>query len=473
MSVCRQLAPIVIWFLSSAVSAAGVTEFCLDGDFDLGARYQGTDPQSGEFYPTTWCVTTEDNSYRVLFSGAGRSNPDMDGNWTVAYLPPDNVRIVNRESPPDVEFRGAASMNEALRVRRVDPRRLFEEFKATPNSLEGTSIVASEDRVMSVRTSAALPLRGRVSVDWNWAWTTDATPQLQLMLDGVLLFRATGRWRDVPVDEAVALWEATPGVAPIEVPGDRWPAQIDMQLINLTDGVYVVRGVRTGFQHLVVETDEGLVVADAPAGWVEFHHIPPSDLVPGLGVSGLSENFIDFLSEQFTDRRIRAVALTHFHDDHAGGARAFAAAGAEIYATKETARFIDTALNLPSMPSDRLTELTTLADVFAVVDPVIIGSEPNRVKLMPMGPGPHVSSMIGIWALDKDYFFVSDVHVPRSDADSPREDRATTECWFADWAVKNLSPEVRIANSHSSTVTPVSRLENYLESELCRGQASR
>jgi hypothetical protein len=90
-----------------------------------------------------------------------------------------------------------------------------------------------------------------------------------------------------------------------------------------------------------------------------------------------------------------------------------------------------------------------------------------------MGPTPHVDSMLGVWALDKDYFFVSDIHVPRSDADTPREDRAITECWFAKWAVDNLPPEVRVANSHSATVTPVSRLAKYLESDLCARNVKR
>lgn len=239
-------------------------------------------------------------------------------------------------------------------------------------------------------------------------------------------------------------------------------------MINLTDDVYLISGVRTGFQHLVVDTDEGLVVADAPAGWVEFHHIPPSDLVPGLEVSGLSEKLIDFLSAEFPDRPIAAVALTHFHDDHAGGARAFAAEGTDIYTSQQAASFIKTALNRPSMPKDRLTPRP--AKVPPVIDSVTIGSKPNRVKLVPMGAGPHVSSMLGIWALDKNYFFVSDVHVPDSESNTPREDRAATECWFANWAVRNLAPEVRVVNSHSAPITPVSRLAMYLESDLCKDQ---
>lgn len=465
----RALLLVLAASLGACEKAPSVTEFCLQGEMDLGARLQGTRPQPGEFYPTTWCVITEDNSSRVLFSGAGKSNPDMDGNWTVAYLPPDLVRIVNRESPPDIEFRGTDNLIEALRVRRIDPLRLMEEFREAPESFDGLQVVARDNRLLSVNTRADLPLRGRVDVKWQWRWTEPDSPQLALTVDNELLFKATGRWRSVAADEAAMLWQATPGAEPVEVPGDHWPARVNMRLINLTDDVYVVRGVRTGFQHLVIRTDQGLVIGDAPAGWVEFHHIPPSDLVPGLGISGLSEQFIDFLRAEFGDEPLRAVAITHFHDDHAGGARAFAAAGADIYATEESAPFFATALNRPSMPADRLSDQGRRARITAVSAPVVIGSEPNRVRLLPMGPGPHAYAMLGIWAVDKKYFFVSDVHVPRSEADEPREYRAVTECWFARWAVDHLPPDVRVVNSHSDVVTPVSRLAAYLASDLCMG----
>ena len=456
---------LLISCVPSLAMANGVTEFCLEGELDLGVRYQGTNPAPGEFYPTTWCVISEDSSFRTLYSATGLSNPDMDNSWAVAYLPPDIVRIVNRDSPPDVEFQGTDNLDEAMRVRRIDPRRLVEEYQSSPQAYDGVRVEIHNGRLVSVKTSAELPLRGRVPVDWNWDFTNGALPVFRLMLDEEVLFRGTGRWRDVPAEEAEGLWEITPGEDAIQVAGDRWPARVSMRVINLTDDVYLVRGVRTGFQHLVIETGEGLVIADAPAGWVEFHHIPPSDLVPGLGVSGLSEKFIDFINEQFPERPLRAVALTHFHDDHAGGARAFAAAGAEIYASKESARFLAIALNQASMPKDRLGE--DRVRVTPVINSVVIGDKQNRVKLVSMGASPHVNAMLGIWAMDKDYFFVSDVHVPRSDSDAPSEERAATECWFAEWAVKNLPSEVRIVNSHSANETAVSRLAKYLESDLC------
>lgn len=459
---------LLVTALSSAVHAGATTEFCLDGEFDLGARYQGTEPASGDWYPTSWCVTTEDNSDNVVFRGTGRSNPDMDGDWTVAYLPPDIVRIVNRDAPPDIEFQGTENKTEALRVRRLDPKRLVEEFAEDAKDLDDLQIELDGKRLVTVRTRSTLPLRGDVDVIWHWDWSDEAHPVAELIVDNDVFFRATARWRQLPAEEATALWEVTPGADKIEVPGDRWPARIDMQLVSLTDNVYLVRGVRTGFQHMVVVTDSGLVVADAPAGWVEFHHLPPSDLVPGLGVSGLAEQFIDFLRQEFPGQPIHAVALTHFHDDHAGGARAFAAAGAQIYTTAESAAFFDTALNRKSMPNDRLTNLSRLAAAWPVNKAFTIGRKPDRVKVVSIGANPHAYAMLGVWALDRDYFFVSDIHVPRSEAEAPSAERAVTECWFAHWAVKNLPPGVRIVNSHSALVTPVVRLAMYLESPECR-----
>ncbi len=445
--------------------AGGATEFCLEGELDLGARYQGYQPAPGESYPTTWCIVTEADSDRVLFSGAGRSNPDMDGGWTVAYLPPGTVRIVNRESPPDVEFDGVDMLDEARRVRRVDPRRLATEMKSAESAPEGLDVVTVNDRVTRVITHADLPLRGRVEVRWDWDWTRPQQPRLTLNVDGVPLYVATGRWRSLSDAEAAAYWRRTAGAEPVQVPAEHWPARVAMQREDLGDGVYMVRGVRTGFRHLVVDSEHGLIVADAPAGWVEFHHLPPSDLVPGLGISGLSQQFIDYLREAFPKRPLHAVALTHFHDDHAGGARAFAAAGAKVYAPAASASFLETALNRRDMPRDRLTPRTL--DVQPVSEPLDIGSD-GGVRLLPMNGSPHVDAMLGVFVPGSRLLFVSDIHVPRSaDATAPRPGRAAAECWFASWALDNLPPGTRVANSHSAPVTPLSVLAAYVESEIC------
>lgn len=447
---------------------AETTEFCLDGEFDLAARYQGMHARAGEFTPMRWCVITEDRSDRALFSASGKSNPDMQGNWTVAFLPPDLVRIVNRESPPDVEFRGARSLDEARRMRRIDPRRVVEEFAANPDA-GGDMFEANivDGRLVALSALADLPLRGRVAVTWHWSWTEAGHPDLRLEVDGNVLFRASGSWRVLDDDEAAETWARTPGEDPIQAPGEHWPARVSMLLVELAEGVYLVRGVRTGFQHLVVRTAKGLVVADAPAGWVELQQIPPADLVPGLGISGLSEQFIDFLAAEFPGESIRAVALTHAHDDHSGGARAFAAVGADVYAPAGTAGFLESALSRDNMPADRLGERKVR--VHAVGDkPVVLADDTRPVVLTRIGKSPHVDDSLGVSVPEQRLFFVSDLHVPRNEDDEPRDERRLTECWFASWATKNLPADTLVVNTHSAPQTPVSRLARYLESRACQ-----
>jgi glyoxylase-like metal-dependent hydrolase (beta-lactamase superfamily II) len=473
----------------STAQSDAVVELCLEGELDLGVRLQGTRPEAGELSAATWCVVTEGASERVYFRAAGRSNPDMTGEFAVSYLPPDIVRIVNRQSPPDVEFRGGSITAEALRYRRIDPFRLVEELERHPEwrrsgaddrwqtvrypgSPVDVRLRIEDGRLEELRTSADLPLRGTVPVHWLWDWPPEGGPTLALRVDGELLFRANAAWRTLTDDEAAVVWRPSAGRAPREAPSDAWPARVDMQLDTLADGVYVARGVRTGFHHLVIDTEAGLVVGDAPAGWVELPQIPPADLVPGLGVSGLSERLIDFLGAQLPGRPVRAVALTHAHDDHAGGARAFAAAGADVYAPAEVSEFLTAALNRSEMPADRLSALGDRLEVRPVTDRIVLPDPSTGATLIALGPGPHGSASLGLWATEQGFFFQSDLHVPNTVSGTPRADRAATECWFAEWAVATLPPETIVVSSHTLVHTPVSRLAQYLETAACRGRQS-
>lgn len=461
------------------------TEFCLDGEFDLGARYQGMHAAAGETYPTRFCYVTDDVGDRVMFVARGNSNPDMRDDWTVAFFPPDKVRIVNRHSPPDIEFAGKSIIDEALRYRRVDPRQLAAEIKARPEwikhqsndgwhtvqypgSTEETRVLLVDGLVRELRVLTDIPLRGRVPVAWRWDWSNGDAPQLAMLVEQDLVFAATAAWRTLGTAETDALWTLSGEQEAVQVPGERWPARINLEMHPVAEGVHLVSGVRTGFSHIVIETASGLVVGDAPAGWVELQQLPPADLVPGLSISGLSENFIDFLGQQFPDAPIRAVAITHAHDDHSGGARAFAAAGAEIYAPQRITAFLNQAMNRETMPDDRLGAQNGTVSVMPVENRQTLTDDANAVELVVLPRGPHVDTALGIWATDAGVFFQSDLHVPRSEDDEPRTNRAATECWFASWAVANLPPDTIVLNSHSTPRTPVSRLARYLDSEVCR-----
>ncbi|MBT8098597.1 MAG: MBL fold metallo-hydrolase, partial [Gammaproteobacteria bacterium] len=451
--------------LAPITAPAATTEFCLDGEFNLGYRLQHHKIAHG-WVPRTWCVITEDESERVRFTMTGKSNPDAVGDWSVIYEPPDLVRIVNRESPPDVEFRGTDNRDEALSVRRMDPRRLFEEQQS--GAIEEVRLWVDNGRINMAAFDAILPIHGKLPVTWSWHWEDLDRPRLIVSTtkDNAMLFRGTGHWRDIPDHDVEGLWAVTPGAEKIDVPGGRWPTRVSLQLIELADDIYVARGARTGFQHLVVDTPSGLIVADAPASWVEFHQIPAKRFLPDLPVDGISAGLIEFLRRQFPGRPIHAVALTHFHDDHAGGAPAFAAAGASIYAPAKTAAALSQKFAGRLQPDDWPEERDF--DIEGIANTVTLGDEDNRVRLMPLGSNPHVFEMLGVWAVDRQLFFVSDIHVPRDEDDAPPADRATSECWFAGWAVENLPPDVQIVNSHSPVITPLARLSSYLESDTCR-----
>lgn len=478
------LLPVLPGIVATAHAQGVAQEFCLDGEFDIGARLQGMTPVPGEFSPARWCVITAESGNRVQFRANGRANPDLAGHFVVSFLPPDTVRIVNRESPPDIEFYPTAARAEARRHARIDPVELVREINAHPAwvtsaATDGRQIIRyprtghdielkiRDGRLMELHTRADMPLRGSVPVVWRWDWRERGEPALTLSVDGDTVFRGTAERRQIDTAAARAIWQTSGDVPPQAVPGDAWPARTAMRLDTLADDVYMVRGVRTGFHHLVVDTTAGLVVADAPAGWVELHQIPPADLVPGLGISGLSEQFIEFLQKALPGRPIRAVALTHAHDDHAGGARAFSAAGADVYAPAAVSEFLTNALNRESMPADGLSVTDRQLLVRPVSGRTVLGDVENPVELIDIGAGPHASAAIGVYVSRSAFFFQSDLHVPATDEPEPREERAATECWFAAWAVRHLPPDTIVIGSHSNPKTPVSRLAQYIESDAC------
>ena len=129
---------------------------------------------------------------------------------------------------------------------------------------------------------------------------------------------------------------------------------------------------------------------------------------------------------------------------------------------------LESALNDPAMPPDRLSAAGASVDVIPVSGDVTFEDPQNTVRFVSIGPGPHASAALGVHAADGGYFFVSDLHVPNSDDDVPRADRVVTECWFARWAVANLPPATVVLNSHGTPETPVTRLRKYLESEHCQ-----
>jgi glyoxylase-like metal-dependent hydrolase (beta-lactamase superfamily II) len=105
----------------------------------------------------------------------------------------------------------------------------------------------------------------------------------------------------------------------------------DGKSLQLTDVAPNISQV-TGGSHnaLVVATNDYLVVFDAP------------------GDDGLSQWVINAAQQKYPGKQIRYVVLTHHHIDHAGGVRAYAAAGAQIVVGQGNGAFFRRVLSAPA-----------------------------------------------------------------------------------------------------------------------------
>ncbi len=91
---------------------------------------------------------------------------------------------------------------------------------------------------------------------------------------------------------------------------------------SLSNGVYLIEHVPGGRNMLFVELEKGIFVTEAP-----------------LSVE-VSQAMIDLIHKTVPGKPIQYVHLSHFHNDHTNGIRAFAAEGATIVATEYTAGVI-------------------------------------------------------------------------------------------------------------------------------------
>lgn len=444
--------------------------YCVVGHRDLGHRLQGLEPRAGELVATSWCVTSADGE-AVRFDFIGRINSDVEEQFTSLYEPENGAVTVGPPAAPQVRFVNADIAAEARRVLRLDPHWLARELPEgdgvhlldREQYEPETRVQVENGRISQADLMVRLPLRGIVQASYRWWWEEgESEPgRFAITLGGVTLFE--GDIVVTRIESAPERWAEVDEIP--EAPGEYWPTRIGMRLEELQPGVHVMRSSRTGFDHLVVETQTGLVVADAPAGWTDFSQLPPVDMLPEDGISGLSEHFVDALSQAFPDTPIRAVVLTHHHDDHAGGARAFAAAGARVYAPLGSSDFLAQALNHGAMPPDRLGErraaVTGIAGNARLEDPVA------PVELLAMNGNPHAHDMLGLWLPRQRLFFQSDIHYPSDSGEFPPEARAEVECWFANWAIGNLPEDAQILSSHTPRVTVRRELDAVLRSSRC------
>ncbi|MCI0390078.1 MAG: MBL fold metallo-hydrolase [Acidobacteria bacterium] len=262
------------------------------------------------------------------------------------------------------------------------------------------------------------------------------------------------------------LFSVPAGITPPQPPAPAQPATAaaarpqQPRVTQAAPGVYFVANVRSGSHAMFIEFADYLMAFDAPSGYLELHQIPAKDFVRGATSSSASEELIRVMKEIAPNKPIRYVALTHFHSDHAGGARAFIAEGATILTTKAARPLIERAARARfTINPDRLSRNPKEPKFEIVSGRRVISDSAQQVELIEVGKNPHADEML-VMRLPRDgIVFVADLFTPWSLQRRPSAGHIPLMKFFAGWLDDRGIEPVKIYGAHGAGAATPEHLE--------------
>ena len=211
--------------------------------------------------------------------------------------------------------------------------------------------------------------------------------RLELRWNGLL----TGRQRLVSFAPKAELPDAVFGIpAGYSTPAPGGPPA----MVPLGGGAYFVERIGGGYRSLVVDTDEGLVVVDAP-------------LNPDA-----SEAAIALIERTLPGRPIRYVVITHHHGDHIGGIPAYAARGATILVAAGSERYIQRMVSV-NRTLGKIGAAPAPAAKAPVLEPLAgrrtIGRGERAVHVLNVGSTSHAAAMLAVYVPAQKLLFQGDL----------------------------------------------------------------
>jgi glyoxylase-like metal-dependent hydrolase (beta-lactamase superfamily II) len=151
---------------------------------------------------------------------------------------------------------------------------------------------------------------------------------------------------------------------------------------------------------LVIEMNDHLIVAGTPL----FDE-------RSIGV-------IEALNVRFPQKPVRYAVVSHFHADHSGGVRAYAALGATIVAHQSIAPFLEVVLSRPqTIRPDALSGQDGRPTIQRVNGSDEVSDGSRTVRFLHV-ENEHADGMLMVYVPDVDVVFVSDLYSPPNPVDA-------------------------------------------------------
>jgi len=268
--------------------------------------------------------------HRVQVQEPGRDRPQAEAtmdqyaaagvSWNLAPGPvaiPTNLAERNAElwASPQGFLKAAIANNASV---RSDKQGMAVEFKL--GKFRYLGVVGPGGRVLYVRTFMDSPVLGDTPIEWRYSeYRSFPTDSGDVLFPTHIERRVAGLpWYDLTVSD-LRIITAKPLAVPPEVAADPAPSVSKVEATLLAPGVYFLGG--TSHNSVAVEQTDGIVIVEAPLN--EERSVAVMAKVRGL----------------FPGRKIRRVINTHAHFDHAGGLRAYAAAGVTVVTQERNAAY--------------------------------------------------------------------------------------------------------------------------------------
>jgi len=228
---------------------------------------------------------------------------------------------------------------------------------------------------------------------------------------------------------------------------------------QIAPGVYVYSSPQ-GFNALFVEFRDHVLAVEAPGRGGLLGEIPYDTQASG---SAVSEAMIERIHQALPGKPIRYLAVTHYHSDHAGGARAFFAEGAMLLTTPGTRAYFETlGRAATTVVPDRLARTAAAPKIETIARKRVLTDGTRTVELINAGANPHTEEALVVWLPAERILFQGDLFYYDGEPGFPERDRLITMAHFARWLERTgLTPE-RIYGTHDRGVATMDHVRRAL-----------